>query len=120
MFEMSTFDDVAVVHLSGEVSQQEILELGRMLGKLMTTSKLKVVLNFKEVEHVDYKSISKLLERVMRLRSLNGDLKFASLSAYTRDIFRFTGVAQVVEAYDSVYDAIMSFNGAPERHRTWH
>jgi anti-anti-sigma factor len=117
---MSTFDDVAVVHLSGEVSHAEILELEKILGKLANSSKVKVVLNFKNVEHVNYKTIHLLLERATRLRSLNGDLKFASLSHYTRNILRFTGADQIVEAYDSVYDAILSFNGAEEEHRIWH
>lgn len=117
---MTTFDDVAVVHLSGEVSHQEVLELEKVLGKLMNSSKVKVVLNFERVDHVNYKTIHRLLERASRLRSLNGDLKFASLNNYTRNIFRFTGADQVVESYESVYDAILSFNGAEEDYRTWH
>ena len=120
MFEMTTFDDVAVVHLSGEVSHHEVLELERVLGKLMNTSKVKVVLNFEKVEHVNYKTIHRLLERATHLRSLNGDLKLASLNSYTRNIFRFTGADQMVESYESVYDAILSFNGAEDNHRTWH
>jgi len=120
MFEMSTFDDVAVVHLSGELSHFEMQELEKFLGKLMNSAKLKVVLNFQKVEHVNYKTIHRLLERVTRLRSLKGDLKFASLNNYNRNILRFTGADQIVEAYDSVYDAILSFNGGEEKHRTWH
>lgn len=120
MFEMTTFDDVAVVHLSGEVSHFEMQELEAVLRKLTHSKKVKVVLNFQKVEHVNYKTISRLLERASRLRSLSGDLKCASLNSYTRNIFRFTGLDQAVEAYDSVYDAVMSFNGPQERHRTWH
>jgi len=120
MFEMSTFDDVAVVHLNGEVSHFEIAELENAIRKLSNTSKVKVVLNFQKVEHVNYKTISRLLERATWLRSLDGDLKFASLNAYTRNIFRFTGADQIVEAYDSVYDAILSFNGSEEKYRTQH
>jgi anti-anti-sigma factor len=120
MFEMTTFDDVAVVHLSGEVSHFEMKELETVLRKLTNSRKVKVVLNFQKVEHVNYKTISRLLERATRLRSMSGDLKCAELNNYTRNIFRFTGLDQVVEAYDSVYDAVMSFNGPQERHRTWH
>ncbi|HCU25227.1 MAG TPA: hypothetical protein DF383_09425 [Deltaproteobacteria bacterium] len=120
MFEMTTFDDVAVVHLNGEVSHFEMKELETVLGKLMDSRKVKVVLNFRKVEHVNYKTVARLLERATRLRRLDGDLKCASLSSYTRNIFRFTGIDQIVESYDSVYDAVMSFNGTQEQHRTWH
>ena len=119
-FEISTVDDIAVLHLSGEVSHYEISELEGAIAKLMNSAKVKVILNFEEVDHVNYKTISKLLERASRLRSLNGDLKFASLSDYNKKILRFTGADRIVEAYDSVYDAILSFNGNSDKHRTWH
>ncbi len=120
MFELTAVDDVAVVHLNGELSHPEIAEVERMIRTLMTSRKVKVVLNFQKVEHVNYRSISRLLDRATKLRSLSGDLKCASMNNYTRNIFRFTGADQIMEAYDSVYDAVMSFNGIKEKHRTWH
>jgi anti-anti-sigma factor len=120
MFELTTVDDVAVVHLNGELSHQEMAEIERMLSKLMSSRKVKVVLNFQKVEHVNYRTISGLLERATKLRSLSGDLKCASMNSYTKNIFRFTGADQIMEAYESVYDAVMSFNGIQEKHRTWH
>jgi anti-anti-sigma factor len=120
MFELTAVDDVAIVHLTGELSHHEMLEIEGVLRKLMDSSKVKVVLNFENVEHVNYKTITRLLDRAWKLRALSGDLKCASMSNYTRDIFRFTGADQVVEAYESVYDAVMSFNGVQEKYRTWH
>jgi len=95
-------------------------EIEGILGKLVNSSKTKVVLNFQKVDHVNYKTIQTLLDRALSLRNLSGDLKCASLNHYTNDIFRFTGADQVMESYESVYDAVMSFNGGSERHRTWH
>lgn len=120
MFEITTVDDVAVLHLAGELSHTEMSEIEGLLGKLVNSKKTKIVLNFKNVDHVNYKTIQILLDRALGLRNLSGDLKCASLNRYTHNIFRFTGADQVVESYDSVYDAIMSFNGGSERHRTWH
>ncbi len=120
MFELTAVDDVAVLHLNGELSHPEIAEVERMIRALMTSRKVKVVLNFQKVEHVNYRTLSRLLDRATQLRSLSGDLKCASMSHYTRNIFRFTGADQIMEAYDSVYDAVMSFNGIKEKHRTWH
>jgi anti-anti-sigma factor len=120
MFEMTTFDDVSVLHLSGEVSYPEMSQIAEMLGELLDSAKTKIVLNFQKVEHVNYKSIQSLLEEAFKLRRLEGDLKCASLSRYNKNIFRFTGADQLVESYDSVYDAVMSFHGGEEQHRTWH
>jgi anti-anti-sigma factor len=120
MFELSNFDDVSVVHLSGEVSHLEMSQITEILGELLSSAKIKVVLNFQKVEHVNYKSLQALLDEAIKLRRLEGDLKCASLNHYTKNIFRFTGADQVMESYDSVYDAVMSFHGGPERHRIWH
>jgi len=120
MYELITVDDVAVLNLSGEVNHSEMSEINKVIGELMRSSKRKVILNFQKVDHVNYKTLQHLLEQAVHLRSLSGDLKCASLNHYNQKIFRFTGVDQVVESYDSVYDAVMSFNGAQEKHRTWH
>jgi anti-anti-sigma factor len=120
MFEMSTFDDVSVLHLSGEVSHSEMSQITGILGELLSSAKTKIVLNFQKVEHINYKSIQSLLNEAFKLRRLEGDLKCASLNHYNKKIFRFTGADEIVESYDSVYDAVMSFHGGPERHRIWH
>ena len=119
MFEVSNVDDVAVLHLDGELNFSEVKEIEGILGKLMNSKKTKVVLNFQKVNHVNYKTIKLLLDRTLTLRSLEGDLKCASMNHYTQNIFRFTGAAQMMESYESVYDAVMSFHHG-ERHRTWH
>lgn len=120
MYELSTYDDVAVLHLSGEVSYQEMAKIEGILGELLKSEKTKIVLNFQKVEHVNYKIIQNLLDRALKLRRIEGDLKCASLSNYNQNIFRFTGADKIVESYDSVYDAVLSFHGGPEKHRTWH
>jgi len=120
MYELSTYDDVAVLHLSGEVSYQEMLKIEGILGELLKSAKTKIVLNFQKVEHVNYKIIQNLLDRALKLRRLEGDLKCASLNNYNQNIFRFTGADQFMESYDSVYDAVLSFHGESDRNRTWH
>lgn len=120
MYELTTMDDVSVLHLRGELSYLEMTEIEGVLRGLMDSRQVKVVLNFKGVEHINYKTLSFLLDRAYRFRRLSGDLKCASMTPYTRNIFRFTGAYQQVEAYETVYDAVMSFHGAKEDYRTWH
>lgn len=120
MFELSAVDDVAVLHLTGELNYREVQEIEGILGELMKSAKTKVVLNFQKVDHVNYKTLQSLLEKTLKMRSLEGDLKCASLNYYTQNIFKFSGVDQVMESYDSVSEAVLSFHGGEEKHRTWH
>lgn len=119
MYPMEHIDDITILQLFGEVNLPEMNLLAGVLSKLMTTSQNKIVLNFEEVEHINYKALQTLLEGTLKLRSLQGDLKCASLNQYTHNIFRFTGTDQVMEAYESVSEAVLSFQGVSS-HRTWH
>ncbi|MCP5467939.1 MAG: STAS domain-containing protein [Deltaproteobacteria bacterium] len=118
--EVQTIDDIAILNLSGEVSHQEMQQLEDTLMRLSALRRTKVVLNFRQVSHLHYASIERLLKKVKYLRTMSGDIKLASLNDYTKNIFQFAGAYPLVEAYDSVYDAIMSFQGEQEQHRTWH
>ncbi len=120
MFEISTLNDITVVDLSGELSHLEMEQIEGVLGNLMGHKKTKVILNFQRVDHVNYKTLQRLLDKAEELRALDGDLKCASMNHYTQNIFRFTGADQSMEAYESVGEAVLSFDGAGEKHRTWH
>lgn len=114
-------DDVAVINLGGELDASDIEQVRQILLGLLKSQKSKVVLNFAKVEHVNYKYINLLLEQAFNMRRFSGDLKCASLSPYTRSIFRFVGADQILEDYASVADAVNSFDqGEPVYHQTWH
>lgn len=119
MYSLERIDDITVLQLFGEVNFPEMNLLVGVLNQLMESSQHKIVLNFEEVEHVNYKTLQTLLERALKFRALQGDLKCASLNHYTHNIFRFTGTDQVMEAYETVPEAILSFQGG-STHRTWH
>ncbi len=118
--EIQTIDDIAVLNLSGEVAYQEMQDLEEILNRLSQTQRTKVVLNFRKVSHLHYGTIERLLAKVKYLRTISGDIKLASLNDYTKNIFQFAGAYSLVETYDSVYDAVMSFQGEQEQYRTWH
>ena len=120
MFEVNAIDDVAVLHLDGELSHGEMMALEKTLGQLVRFQKIKIILDFKNVEHVNYKTLQTLLQRAEKLRQLDGDLKCAALNHYTQNIFRFTGADRIVESYASVDDAVLSFHGEAQPQRTQH
>ena len=58
---------------------------------MIEKDRIKVVLNLRSVDHINYLSIGVLLERLKLLRNLNGDLKLAGMSPFLRDIFKVVG-----------------------------
>src|SRR3990167_4310928 len=109
MLELQNYEDIAVIHLEGELGLSEMGQVSETLFSLLKNRKKKVVLNFREVEHVHYLSIPALVQKISMLKNYQGDLKFAEMNDYTKDIFRFVGVQDFVENFDTVSEAVLSF-----------
>lgn len=117
MLNLQSYEDVAVINLEGELGPQEIDQVGRTLISLLHKHQTKMVLNFQDVEHVHYPSIHFLTNTIIRLKRYSGDLKFAGMNPYTKSIFRFMGVTDSVENFDTVPEAVLAFRSD---WRTWH
>lgn len=117
MLNMQSYEDVAVINLEGELGPQEIDQVGRTLISLLHKHQTKMVLNFQGVEHVHYPSIHPLINAIMKLKRYSGDLKFAGMNSYTKSIFRFMGVTDSVENFETVPEAVLAFRSD---WRTWH
>ena len=92
--------DISVIDLTGDIDFREMIRIKDAIGSLIEKERIKVVLNLKSVDHINYLSIGVLLERLKLLRNLNGDLK--------------------LEDYTSLEDAIESFDDDWEGDGTSH
>lgn len=117
MLNLHTYEDISVIELHGELGPSEVERVTQTLFSLMRKHRNKMVLNFEDVEHVHYLSIQTLVETLVKLKGLQGDLKFAGMSDYTKTIFRFVGVQDFVENFDTVSEAVLAFR---PNWRTWH
>jgi anti-anti-sigma regulatory factor len=119
---MQSIDDVSVFGPSGEIDTEEGRRLLAQIGELVRPRKgrssqgetCKIVLDLKNVEHVHYKILSDLMI-LSRLTALTtGGIKLANLTPYTQKLLRITGVDQYFETYESVADAVLSFDRASD------
>ncbi len=117
MMNLKAYEDVAIIDLNGELGPQEMQQVGHTLFSLLRNRKTKMVLNFKEVEHIHYSSVPPLVEAIFKLKRFHGDLKFAGMSDYTRSIFKFMGAADYIENFRTVPEAVLAFRSG---WRTWH
>ena len=102
--------DISVLDVAGDIDFREMIRIKDAIGSLMEKDRIKVVLNLRSVDHINYLSIGVLVERLKALRNLNGDLKLAGMSPFLRDIFRVVGMDRFFEDYTSLEDAIESFD----------
>ena len=112
--------DISVIDVTGDIDLREMIRIKDVIGSLIEKERIKVVLNLKGVDHINYLSIGVLIERLKILRNLNGDLKLAGMSSYLRDIFKVVGMDQFFEEYMTLEDAIESFDDDWEGEGTYH
>jgi len=120
MLQRKVIQDISVIDINGDIDFREMIRIKDVIGSLIEKERLKVVLNLKAVDHINYLSIGVLVERLRILRNLNGDLKLAGMSSYVRDIFKVVGMDQFFEEYTSLEDAIESFDEDWEGDGTYH
>lgn len=107
MFDVHRIHDVSVVDLTGELSRRNIQVLDEVLSSLSRCEQRNVVLDLAGLEHLDYKLVGRIAERVVEFKCDGGDLKMAAANGYIQGIMRAFGFEE--EVYVSVEDALLSF-----------
>lgn len=116
MIKVSNLDDVFTLHISGDIDHLEMVNIRNAIADLIKEGHLNVIVSMDKVEHINYLSIGVLVERLKRLRICGGDLKLVGMNRYIRNIFTVVGADEFFENFDSLDDALSSF----ESRRTLH
>lgn len=101
------------LNLEGELQERGLFELGELLVRLSLRGSRRVVVDFSEVSHLDYRGVKPLLRKVERFRDAGGDVKLAGLSPYLKAILRAAGAHAALEVYASIPEAWASFEREP-------
>jgi anti-anti-sigma factor len=106
---ISYVDDISVFNPSGELSRVDGLDLVAKIKTFIQSDWSKIVIDLSQVDHIHYGVLGELwgLAEVSAIRA--GGIKLANVSPYNRQILRLTGMDRRFETYDSVADAVLSF-----------
>ena len=100
------FGDVIVVHTPDELGadQSDALE-----AYIPTLDRRNVVFDLDATETIDSKGLTALLNVHDKLCDMGGGAKIATTNLNNRKIFEITRLNQQLEVFDSVVDAVKSF-----------
>lgn len=99
--------DVSIVDVMGELSRSNIDRLDHTLSTLSRASHQNIVLDFEHLNHLDYRMVRHIADRIVEFQCDGGDLKVAGANEYIRNIMSAMGLEE--EVYESVQDALLSF-----------
>ena len=100
------FGDVIVVHSPKELEAEQCDGYEAYFGGLEIRN---VVLDLDGAESIDSKGLTALLNAQDALREKQGDLKIATNNVYNRKILELTRLDQQLEVFESVMDAVKSY-----------
>ena len=102
------FGSVVVAHTPEELGSDQTEGLENYLGTLQRNQ---IVLDLDNTETINSRGLSTLLDAHEQLREAGGQIKIATTNAFNRKILEITRIDQQLEVFDSVVDAVKSFQG---------
>lgn len=112
MFELKHFSDVVVMRVSGVLNLHNVRQFDRVLNNALEEEISRVVLDLSHLEHIDYKLVAHLVDRIIEIQCLGGEIKLASGNDYVSNILKAMGFEE--ELYLTVEDAVISFSPMTE------
>ena len=104
-----TFGDALVAHTPDELSDDTMPAVHEALQRLIEGGQTNIVLQMDHSESFDSAGLTGLLDLQDELREQGGCLKISGLSAGGRKIFEVTRLDQQFDVFESVIDAVGSF-----------
>jgi anti-sigma B factor antagonist len=108
----SRIDGVIVVYLSGALFFGEESTSLRILGKDLLNKSRQIVLDLGDVTHIDSGGLGTLVSLYGSARKVGGEIKLAHIGNHTRELLQITRLVTLFEIFDTVEDAIASFERA--------
>lgn len=104
---------VFVIALTGRITLGEPTGLLRSLvHDALDLGKKAIVLNLREVVHIDSSGLGELVNAHGRVQKAGGRLKLANLSVRTEELLQITKLFTIFEVYPTEDDAVKSFEPA--------
>jgi anti-sigma B factor antagonist len=100
---------VETLMLEGELDVAALEQVCEELARKLQLGVRQVVVDFREVAHLDYRGVRPLMARAEGFRRAGGDIKLSGLSPYLAAIFRAAGAHDRFEVYPHMNDARGAF-----------
>ncbi len=102
-------DDVSIFNPSGELDHVDGRALLEKIRRSLSSDWRKIVIDLSQVEHIHYGILGQLWGLAEATAGSAGGIKLANVNSHNRQILILTGMDRRFETYDSVADAVLSF-----------
>ena len=102
---------VVVIELGGEIrlTDDQTPSLQRRIGEKLAEGKTDFLIDFSKVDFIDSYGIGDVVASFLAIKDKKGRLKMSGLSPKIWLIFKYSGLTQILEIYDSLEQALRDF-----------
>lgn len=105
--------DVTILRLTGRLELEEgDLVFRDYVNRLVAEGRVKIVLDLKDVTHIDSAGLGMLVSKYVSTRNRDGTIKLLNLTGRSNHLMGITRLATVFEIFDEEADALRSFGAA--------
>lgn len=108
------YGKVLVLSMKGKlVSQAETNRLHDKINEVVENNIVSIVLDLKQVSWLASLGIGAIMRNLLKVRKAGGDLRLTGLSEKVKSLFSITKLIGVILIFDSVNEAVDSFETEP-------
>ena len=100
---------VVIIEPQGRITVENELQLTAAVRRLHATGQFHLVLNLAQVPGIDSCGLGAIAQAYVSTWTRGGAMKIAEVSPRNRRLFEVTALATVMEVYDTVDAALLSF-----------
>ena len=104
-----TYGDVAVARLEDELTLDNVSRFEAVLEQPTEEGIRNFVIDLEKTEYLDNAGLEAFDDLIVRLEKSGGQVKFSGLGVTCRKIFELTRFDRRVDTFDSLIDAVRSF-----------
>lgn len=110
--ERKDMNDITILRLAGDIDETGVDNVRTSMYECLAEGRHRIIMNLSGVRFISYMGVGVLVERLRKLRALDGDLKLVGMNLYAQRLFRMVGVSSLFETYESESQAIGQFQKA--------
>ena len=103
---------VGVVRCPGDLNATRMVQMKSRFSRLMNQNKRFFLLDLREAYHADLAGIGILIDRIKKVRALDGDIRLFNLRPEVAQILHLIGLNQVIATYATEEEARRSYQAA--------
>ena len=101
--------DVEIIAIEGEIDLYNAPEIKKLVQKMISEGKVKVIIDFDKVSYIDSSGIGAMISSLSNLKKQGGMLKILNIHDSVKKVFELTKLTSFFKIFQDEQEAVDSF-----------